>query len=507
MIKAILIASADDIGTKGIDFTYGYGSVNAHKALRLIEERQISNVVLVSQQQVTIPITISSSSSELRVAVAWTDVPAVQNASTALIHDIDTHVQEGGNQYLPWVLKTAANADSLAAPAKRKADHLNTVEYITIDNPSPGQFQLVINAPELTTPTQAVSIAYWIEDDNTFDWDYPSGSDVVEAGKRQALFWNTDILQNGELSYQLNNGDFKVVSPQVFLDADFHWTSPDTLAFARLKMKIGSDEFLSDEFLISPQQKLRVGYNCDVDFLLTWNAIPGINSYSVYTLAGEYLEKILDVPDTAAIISKESGSLHFAVAPSLGSSTGIKSEAINYTTQGSLCYIDLFEAIRYESDRVEIHLNLGTLFHVDHIVIYKTANNRQEVLTTPDLNKTHFTLYDMELVSGWMYFQAEIFLEDGTSLKSDVSSVFIESKGKAVLFPNPVTNDSDLTVVSEGGGHKFKILDYQGKLLSIHDLDLRIEQFDVSKLLPGLYMYQMENSSNDVIDSGRFIKL
>jgi hypothetical protein len=88
-----------------------------------------------------------------------------------------------------------------------------------------------------------------------------------------------------------------------------------------------------------------------------------------------------------------------------------------------------------------------------------------------------------------------------------VSSVFIESEGKAVLFPNPVTNDSDLTVVTEGGGLKFKILDYQGKLLSSHDLELRIEQFDVSKLIPGLYMFQLENTDNDVIDSGRFIKL
>ncbi len=506
-IKAILIASADDIGTKGIDFTYGYGNVNAHIALQLTELQQTSTFTLASLEQITMPITITSPSAELRVAVVWTDVPAIQNADHALVHNIDAYVQSGSDQYFPWVLKTTANEDSLAAVAKRKKDQINTVEYITIDNPSLGQYQLIITAPELTTSTQIVSVAYWIVDQNPFQWDYPLGSDVIHAGKRQSLFWNSNTNQHGELSYQLNGGGFTTINSNIALKDNFHWTPPDTISKARLKMKIGMQEFLSDEFLISPQQALHVGYNCDTDFLLTWHAILGVDSYSVYALGDMYLEKVLDVNDTTAVISKNSGSLYFAVAPSLNSSSGLKSEAINYTTQGSLCYINLFEAIRYEADRVEIHLNLSTLFQVDSIVIHKTAQDQSLRFATLDpLRTTQFTLYDTDLVSGWMYFQAELFFADGTSLKSDVSNVFIETKGKAIVYPNPVTDDSDLTIISEGNGLKIRILDREGKLLLVKELELISETFDVSNLLPGLYLYLVEK--NDKIkDSGRFIKL
>ena len=184
-IKAILIASADDKGPSGVDFTYGYGSVNAHKAIQLVALQHTSRLTLTSLEQTTFPIIVTSGVSELKVALVWTDVEALPNAKMAIVHDIDSHIQEGTNQYLPWVLSTVANSDSLAAPAKRKQDHLNTVEYFTIENPSAGQYQIVIQAPLLTTSSQTVSIAYWMEEQKTFQWDYPSGSNVLKANKRQ----------------------------------------------------------------------------------------------------------------------------------------------------------------------------------------------------------------------------------------------------------------------------------------------------------------------------------
>ncbi len=506
-IKAILIASADDRGPTGVDFTYGYGSVNAYKAIQLVALQQTSRLSLASLEQTTFPITLMSGVSELKVALVWTDVQALPNESIALVHDIDSHIQEGTNQYLPWVLSTAANSDSLAAIAKRKQDHLNTVEYFTIENPSAGQYQIMIQAPLLTTSSQTVSIAYWTEEQKFFQWDFPTGSDVLSAKKRQTLFWNYDTNQIGELSYQLNQDTWNVISPSVALNSYFHWTPPDTLSKARLKMKIGTEEFLSEEFLISPQQTLQVGYNCDADFLLTWNSIPGASSYEVYTLGDEYLKKIADVNDTTFTIVKSSDNSYFAIAPSLNATPGLKSETINYTTQGSLCYINLFEAIRYDADRVEIHLNISTSFHIDQILIYKTVHDQQKIFATLDPSeKLQFILYDPELISGWMNFQAELFFTDGTRLKSDVSSVFIESKGKAILYPNPVTNNSDLRIITEGAGLKINILDSSGKILITKNIENLTELLDVSELSSGLYLYQLVDE-NKIIDSGRFIKI
>ncbi len=149
LLKAVLIASADDIGAEGIDYTYGYGSVNAYKALRIIEAGQIATIALAGNDEATRSITVPAGTTSLRVAVAWTDVAASPNSTTALVHDIDATLSFGGNTWLPWVLRTAPDTDSLTAAPRRRKDHLNTVEYITIDAPPPVPIRLPLHRHSL----------------------------------------------------------------------------------------------------------------------------------------------------------------------------------------------------------------------------------------------------------------------------------------------------------------------------------------------------------------------
>ncbi len=206
LLKAALIASAADIGAEGIDYTYGYGSVNADKALRIFEAEQTSTITLTSNDEATHTLTVPAATSSLRVAVAWTDVAATPNSTTALVHDIDASLSFGGNTWLPWVLRTAPNADSLTVAPRRRKDHLNTVEYITIDAPAAGTYTLTITSPQLTAQQQAVAIAWWIETDALFTWDYPTSTDIPETGKQVNLFWTHHATTTGKLSLQLNNG-------------------------------------------------------------------------------------------------------------------------------------------------------------------------------------------------------------------------------------------------------------------------------------------------------------
>src|SRR6478736_5608479 len=48
MIKAILIASADDLGTTGVDYYYGYGSANALNAIKIVESNYFTTATLNS---------------------------------------------------------------------------------------------------------------------------------------------------------------------------------------------------------------------------------------------------------------------------------------------------------------------------------------------------------------------------------------------------------------------------------------------------------------------------
>lgn len=49
-------------------------------------------------------------------------------------------------------------------------------------------------------------------------------------------------------------------------------------------MKIGADEFVTDEFLISPVMKMKTGFVCADSIGFTWNSIPNATSYELFTL-------------------------------------------------------------------------------------------------------------------------------------------------------------------------------------------------------------------------------
>jgi hypothetical protein len=505
ILKAVLIASADDTGPKGIDFTHGYGSINAHQALQTIHAQQTHTITLDSRQQRTIPITVPPHTTILQIAVTWTDPAAQPGSPQALVNNVDAYLSRAGNTWYPWVLSSYPHADSLAAPAERKKDLLNTVEYITLTAPPEGQYDLIIIAPALTV-NQPVAIAYWLEKEMTFEWDYPVAEEALQSGERIKLFWKGNSTLPGTLSLQLNHGDWNVVQHNVTLQNSFSWHVPDTLGVARLKMTLGGEEFISDEFTLSPQPRINVAFQCDNDFALTWNSIRGAQQYALYTMGERYLEKLLTTVDTLAILPKTSTGKFFAVAPVLGNTTFLKSPTIDYSLQGAQCYINLFEATRYDANQVKIQLDLSTFINIDHITLYKTTDLQQVFAShVPDRSVT-FQWYDNQLIAGAMQYQAEIVLHDGTVILSEPSIITIETKGKAILFPNPIPPGESPTVLSEGAGFTITIVDTMGSTVHSQKLLDILDVINLPALRPGLYLYQFQNPAGKVVDGGKFIK-
>jgi len=505
LVKAILIASSDDIGSKGIDYVNGYGSVNAYKALALMEVNQIISVTLASNEEVTIPITIPSSVSEIKVAVTWTDPPAIPNASSVLINDIDSWLDDGTLITQPWVLNPYPHVDSLQALPKRKSDHLNNTEYITLENPAPGTYQLHLVSGTITNAAQKVSVAYWMNDDTPFRWDFPLTNDQAEGGAKNLLVWEAAPDQTGDLFLQLNNNDWQLVQPAIDLDNYFYWSCPDTFSKAKLKMKIGAAEFVTDEFLISPVIKMKTAFVCADSIGLTWNSIPNATSYELYTLGNQYLKKVSAINDTLVVLPKSSDDF-FAISPVLNGVTGIKSNTINYTQQGALCYLNLFTAERYSATQIRIQLQLSSWYQVKHITILRTTNGNTDVFkNTAEGKLLFFDFYDTELQPGTMIYQAEIVLQSGIKILSDLIEITIEEKGKAIIFPNPITSNSDLTILSAGGGETFRILDLFGRIVFEKELELVADAIDVIHLPAGVYIYHLI-SEGTITDTGKFIK-
>ncbi|MEP2609547.1 MAG: S8 family serine peptidase, partial [Cyclobacteriaceae bacterium] len=101
LLKAALIAGADDLGAEGPDFKTGYGAVNLKKALTLLDSAWFSRVNILQKEEHTINLPAFGQTGSLRLAVVWHGPAASINAPKALVNDIDAVLTADGEEYLP----------------------------------------------------------------------------------------------------------------------------------------------------------------------------------------------------------------------------------------------------------------------------------------------------------------------------------------------------------------------------------------------------------------------
>jgi Subtilase family len=503
MVKAILIATADDTGAKGIDFTTGYGNINVFKALNTVDADQVFEATLSQQSQISLPITIPQSIKQLKVAVTWIDPPATVSSEKALVNDIDAWIDNGTSIVRPWVLSSFPHVDSLNAPAKRKPDHLNTVEFITIEDPLPGTYPLIIKSGILNGTSQKISVAYSLTDVLDFSWTFPVASDILQGGGKNFLLWESQTNQLGDLYVQFNSGEWELIREQINLHVPFKWNTPNTLTKAKLKMVINGSESWSDEFVISPFMELTTAFNCADSLGLVWNKVSNATHYNVFAVGDQYLEPILATTDTTAAFNKPSFT-HFVVAPMAGQTIGLKSGAINYVEQGVFCFLNFFNATRINSSEIKVEFSVSSFYNVGHINILKTVNGSETIFKTVSTRGSAFSYSDFISEGGVYVYQAQIIFTNGSTIFSDAKEIIIESPGKAIIWPNPVTPDDYLHIISEGNSI-FRISNEIGEVVYEKELRLIEEEIDMESLGSGLYIYQLIGA-HGITDVGRIIK-
>ncbi|UOQ72307.1 S8 family serine peptidase [Hymenobacter cellulosilyticus] len=140
LVKAVLLNSADDTGRPGPDFDSGFGQVDAVGAVQTVQAKRYFLGSTAAAGLRTFPVTVPAGQQELKVTLAWADPEASPTTPQALINDLDlvlVHVASG-RRWQPWVLSSYPHADSLTLLPKRRADHLNNVEQVSIAVPEAG---------------------------------------------------------------------------------------------------------------------------------------------------------------------------------------------------------------------------------------------------------------------------------------------------------------------------------------------------------------------------------
>lgn len=161
-LKALLIAGADDLGTPGPDYTYGFGLVNAKRSVDTILAdagvgSRIRTMGLAQGQQFDLPIVVTGAE-RLRVVLNWAD-PAIPSlgrdeiAARALVNDLDVHVVDPlGNVHLPFVL----DRNAPDAAATRGINTVDNIEMVEIADAAPGTYRAVVTATNLMQGPQTV---------------------------------------------------------------------------------------------------------------------------------------------------------------------------------------------------------------------------------------------------------------------------------------------------------------------------------------------------------------
>ena len=510
LVKAVLLNSADDLGPAEVDYLSGYGQADALGAIGTMRAGRFFGGSASQGTNQVFRITVPTGQQQLKATLVWSDPAAAANAATALLNDLDLElVNVGtGQRWLPWVLSAYPNADSLARPARRRPDHLNNAEQITLTLPAAGTYELHVRGFAVPQGPQTFSLVYEINPPG-LTWTYPTRPESLRPGTTANLRWQWSGLPaaTARLDYRpVGRSAWRVLSAAEPL-ADRHttWAVPDTATLAQLRLVSGSSEFVTDTFAIVRAPAVQVGYACSEEALLQWPHIPGVARYQVYQLGATYLEPLLQTADTALVLDRaQVPVLYYAVAPVVGGRIGQPGLTINYTTQGTACYFRSFLPRQLVDETIHFDVILGTVYHLKSATLERQRpdGSFEAVQTISPVTSPAFMFTDQPPAAGRYLYRVRLDNIAGQQFYSGTEEAFLLRPGLLQAYPNPVTAGQPLQLVANAAGPvSMQLYDMLGRFQRAATVDGQITQLDTSGLRPGMYLLrvQAEGQAQQVI--------
>ena len=496
LTKAVLLNSADDIGEKGVDYLSGYGSLNGYKAVQTISDGRYFQDSVEQGGTKSFRLIVPENSAQLKITLAWNDLPAAPNAAKALVNDLDIVLfSPGGQSWLPWVLDPSPSNNLLLRPAQRKRDSLNNVEQISLENPPAGEYRIDIRGTVLQSVRQSFAVAHETDTTNTFYFTFPTASDHLTAGKGHLLRWQTNITGTGKIAYATAGENWREIGSVDSLSKKFtRWAVPDTVTTARLRLTMGSGVFLSDTFTINQPLALQTGFNCADSFLLYWRT-PGAVSYRLFQLGERYLEPLMTTSDTSLILSKtDHPASYYSIAPIIAGKEGLRSHTSNYAAQGVGCYLRSFYLQTQTGTGATFVAEIGTVYNVATITL--EASRGAAFMPVQNINppqSTTFTFSNVPLHPGENRFRLRVQLQNGRVLYSNTETVYSTGEnGPVFVYPNPAPQSGELKILtSEVGRYTVVFFDAAGRQVYQSVLNSSVSSLPGSRFAKGLYFIRV----------------
>lgn len=233
-IRALLIHTADNIGSEGPDYTHGWGLMNAQKAAELLSKdaEEAENFMVhqhvINEGEIVEYELPDFGDQPIRVTLSWND-PAgkpvnsqLNPSDLMLVNDLDLRVVGSANQvYKPYLL----DPDNPTAPATTGDNFRDNTEQIYIENPKAVEhvvkishkddlkggnqaYSLIIEGidvePEVIKPEQLVlsypeAGAENVNLHKEFEWNNDPDADYYELQIAGDLSFNNIIIEADEL--------------------------------------------------------------------------------------------------------------------------------------------------------------------------------------------------------------------------------------------------------------------------------------------------------------------
>ncbi|MBL7923757.1 MAG: S8 family serine peptidase [Bacteroidia bacterium] len=298
LIKACLLNSAEDIGNAGPDFTYGWGRVNALRALQTLEQNRYLSDSVTQGNTKTHTIAVPANTRQIRVMVYWADVGGSPAAAPALVNNLNMTLRDPSlTVWNPWILNPAPTVAALTSPAVRGVDSLNNIEQVTLDNPAAGTYTVSINGYALPSIGQRYYLVWEFRSD-AVTMTYPNGAEGFVPGEVEVLRWDGQRnLGTYALDYSVDNGStwLPIAASVAQTVQQYSWTVPNNVSGAvKLRVSRGAFSDVSDSSLaiIGVPGGLAVSWACPDSLRLTWNAVSGAAGYTIYKLGLKYMEVV-----------------------------------------------------------------------------------------------------------------------------------------------------------------------------------------------------------------------
>lgn len=300
LIKAITCNTATDAGNTGPDFSYGFGRLNAYRAIKAIDNNQYFNDSVMHLQVKSKTISIPGNTAQLKVVLYWQDPPASAFAGKMIVNDLDIKVTgPNGVTVLPYILDSAAA--NITNPATRGEDHINNMEQVVIDFPVAGDYTVTVKGTEVgQNPQQEYFVTYDLLPNN-IQLTYPNGNEALLPNENITIQWDCwgEANSTYKLEFSADNGlNWQIINGNISAGTKrYDWQLPNLSTInALIKLTRNSDQKISTSgnFTIVGTPSISMAADqCPSSISLQWNTVANASYYEVMKISSGEM-KVVD---------------------------------------------------------------------------------------------------------------------------------------------------------------------------------------------------------------------